>query len=82
MSLKKTVCAELSAAAPLNALIASNTSTMSISEIATAGKNPERILGMHFFNPAPRHERRGSHLRQANYDANVDLLCETDQEDR
>lgn len=76
MSLKKTVCAELSAAAPADALIASNTSTMSISEIATAGKNPERILGMHFFNPAP--VMKGVEVIYANQttDANVDLLCE------
>jgi 3-hydroxyacyl-CoA dehydrogenase len=76
MSLKKTVCAELSAAAPADTLIASNTSTMSISEIATAGTNPERILGMHFFNPAP--VMKGVEVIYANKttDANVDLLCE------
>jgi enoyl-CoA hydratase/3-hydroxyacyl-CoA dehydrogenase len=76
MSLKKTVCAELSAAAPADALIASNTSTMSISEIATAGKNPERILGMHFFNPAPVMKGVEVIYAKKTSDANVDLLCE------
>jgi len=76
MSLKKTVCAELSAAAPADALIASNTSTMSISEIATAGTNPERILGMHFFNPAPVMKGVEVIYAKKTTDANVDLLCE------
>ena len=76
MSLKKQVCAEISAAAPADALIASNTSTMSISEIATAGKNPERILGMHFFNPAPVMKGVEVIYAKKTTDANVDLLCE------
>ncbi|MDI6741728.1 MAG: 3-hydroxyacyl-CoA dehydrogenase family protein [Smithella sp.] len=76
MDLKKKVCAELSAAAPADALIASNTSTMSISEIATAGKNPERILGMHFFNPAPVMKGVEVIYAKQTTDANVDLLCE------
>jgi enoyl-CoA hydratase/3-hydroxyacyl-CoA dehydrogenase len=76
MDLKKQVCAEISAAAPADALIASNTSTMSISEIATAGKNPERILGMHFFNPAPVMKGVEVIYAKKTSDANVDLLCE------
>lgn len=76
MSLKKSVFAEISAAAPVNALLASNTSTMSISEIAEAAKNPERVLGMHFFNPAP--VMKGVEViyaKQTSDDA-VNLLCE------
>jgi len=76
MDLKKQVCAEISAAAPSDAVIASNTSTMSISEIATAGKNPERILGMHFFNPAPAMKGVEVIYAKKTTDANVDLLCE------
>jgi len=76
MDLKKQVCAEISAAAPSDAVIASNTSTMSISEIATAGKNPERILGMHFFNPAPVMKGVEVIYAKKTTDANVDLLCE------
>jgi 3-hydroxyacyl-CoA dehydrogenase len=76
MSLKKSVFAEISAAAPADALLASNTSTMSISEIASAAKNPERVLGMHFFNPAP--VMKGVEVIYANQtsDAAVNLLCE------
>jgi 3-hydroxyacyl-CoA dehydrogenase len=37
---------------PPQAVLASNTSSLSISEIATATKRPSKVLGMHFFNPA------------------------------
>jgi enoyl-CoA hydratase/3-hydroxyacyl-CoA dehydrogenase len=76
MDLKKKVFAEISAAAPADALLASNTSTMSISEIATAAKNPERVLGMHFFNPAPVMKGVEVIYAKQSTDANVDLLCE------
>ena len=76
MDLKKKVFAEISAAAPADALLASNTSTMSISEIATVAKNPERILGMHFFNPAPVMKGVEVIYAKKTTDANVDLLCE------
>ncbi|WP_436431018.1 3-hydroxyacyl-CoA dehydrogenase NAD-binding domain-containing protein, partial [Enterococcus faecium] len=42
------------AAAPVlaaNAVIATNTSALSVTEIATAVASPERVVGMHFFNP-------------------------------
>ena len=39
--------------APAHAVIASNTSTMSITEMATATNRPDKCIGMHFFNPAP-----------------------------
>lgn len=35
-------------------VLASNTSALSVTEIASATKHPERVLGMHFFNPVPR----------------------------
>lgn len=52
LSLKKKVFADLDAFAPAGAILASNTSSMSITEIASAAKKPERVVGMHFFNPA------------------------------
>jgi enoyl-CoA hydratase/3-hydroxyacyl-CoA dehydrogenase len=52
MDLKKKVFAEIDKAAPAHALLASNTSTMSISEIATATNRPDKVLGLHYFNPA------------------------------
>jgi enoyl-CoA hydratase/3-hydroxyacyl-CoA dehydrogenase len=76
MDLKKKVFSEISAAAPADALLASNTSTMSISEIGTVVKNPERILGMHFFNPAPVMKGVEVIYAKNTTDANVDLLCE------
>ena len=52
MDLKKKVFSEIDKAAPAHALLASNTSTMSISEIATATNRPGKVLGLHYFNPA------------------------------
>lgn len=52
MDLKKQVFQALDAAAPKHAILASNTSNMSITEIASATKRPEQVVGMHFFNPA------------------------------
>jgi len=52
MDLKKKVFADIDKAAPPHALLASNTSTMSISEIAEATNRPEKVLGLHYFNPA------------------------------
>lgn len=52
LDLKKKIFAQLDAFAPATAILASNTSSMSITEIASATKHPERVVGMHFFNPA------------------------------
>lgn len=54
MQLKKEVFAAASSACAQDAILATNTSTMSITEIATAVTNPERFAGMHFFNPVTR----------------------------
>ena len=52
MDLKQKVFAEIDKLAPQHALLASNTSTMSISEIAQATSRPDKVLGLHYFNPA------------------------------
>ena len=52
MQLKKDTFAEMDQAAPPHALLASNTSTMKITEIASATSRPEKVLGLHYFNPA------------------------------
>ena len=52
MDLKKQVFQALEAAAPEHAVLASNTSNMSITEIASTTKRPEQVVGFHFFNPA------------------------------
>jgi 3-hydroxybutyryl-CoA dehydrogenase len=49
--LKKTTFREVDANAPAHAIIASNTSSVSITEMASATKRPETVCGMHFFNP-------------------------------
>lgn len=51
MDLKKNVFKNLSDLSSPHTILATNTSTMSISEISSAVKNPERFVGMHFFNP-------------------------------
>jgi 3-hydroxybutyryl-CoA dehydrogenase len=50
-TLKKSVLAEADKYALAHAIIASNTSSMSITEIGAATKRPEKVCGMHFFNP-------------------------------
>jgi len=52
LELKLDVFAALDAATPGQTILASNTSALSISDIATAATRPERVIGMHFFNPA------------------------------
>ncbi len=49
--LKKSVLAEADKFAPSHAIIASNTSSISITEIGAATGRPEKVCGMHFFNP-------------------------------
>lgn len=49
--IKKSVIADLEATVAEDAVIASNTSTISITSLAEGMKNPERFVGMHFFNP-------------------------------
>ena len=51
VELKKTVFREVDNFAPPHAIIASNTSSVSITELASATKRPEKVCGMHFFNP-------------------------------
>jgi 3-hydroxybutyryl-CoA dehydrogenase len=48
---KKKVFAELDKNAPQHAILASNTSGLSITEMASVTKRPEKVVGMHFFNP-------------------------------
>jgi 3-hydroxybutyryl-CoA dehydrogenase len=52
MDLKKEVFADVEAAADEAAVIASNTSSLSVTEMAGALERPERAIGLHFFNPA------------------------------
>ena len=51
--LKKKLFKDLSDLARADAILATNTSSISITEIAAVVKHPERVVGMHFFNPVP-----------------------------
>jgi 3-hydroxybutyryl-CoA dehydrogenase len=53
MDLKKQVFKELDSLCRPEVILSSNTSSMSITEIAAATKRPDRVCGMHFFNPVP-----------------------------
>lgn len=52
MDLKRQIFADLDKICPPHAILATNTSALSISEIASCTKRPSQVLGMHFFNPA------------------------------
>ena len=51
--LKLKIFAEIDLAAPANAILASNTSSISITKIASATNRPHKVIGMHFMNPVP-----------------------------
>ncbi len=53
MSLKKEIFLKLDKLTTAETLLATNTSSLSISEIANVTNNPGRVIGMHFFNPVP-----------------------------
>ncbi|MCZ7573170.1 MAG: 3-hydroxybutyryl-CoA dehydrogenase [Ardenticatenaceae bacterium] len=53
LPLKKEIFAALDEISPSHAILASNTSSLSIAEMAAATKRPGQVLGMHFFNPVP-----------------------------
>ncbi|MBD7916184.1 3-hydroxybutyryl-CoA dehydrogenase [Clostridium sp. Sa3CUN1] len=53
MEIKKTIFAELDGICKESTILASNTSSLSITEVASATKRPDKVIGMHFFNPAP-----------------------------
>jgi 3-hydroxybutyryl-CoA dehydrogenase len=53
MELKVALFRALSAKAPAHALLGTNTSSLSVTEIAGAATDPGRVVGLHFFNPVP-----------------------------
>jgi 3-hydroxybutyryl-CoA dehydrogenase len=53
LDLKLKIFAQMDAAAPADAILASNTSSISITRIASATKRPAQVIGMHFMNPVP-----------------------------
>ncbi len=75
MDLKKKVFTELSAIVSQDAVLATNTSTMSISEIASVVKNPERFAGLHFFNPVNIMKLVEVIFGDKTSERTVDMLC-------
>ncbi len=53
LELKKSLMAELDAIVSPETVLATNTSSLSVTEISTANARPGRVVGVHFFNPAP-----------------------------
>lgn len=53
LDLKLKIFAEMDALSPENCILATNTSSISITQIAAATKRPEKVIGMHFMNPVP-----------------------------
>lgn len=53
VELKKDIFAQLDKLASPDTILASNTSSISLTEIASATQRPDKVIGMHFFNPAP-----------------------------
>jgi 3-hydroxybutyryl-CoA dehydrogenase len=76
---KRQVFADLDAIMPRHVILASNTSSISITKLAAQTKRPEQVIGMHFFNPVPVMKLveviRGLATSQASYDT-VKALAE------
>ncbi|PHI21213.1 3-hydroxybutyryl-CoA dehydrogenase [Lewinellaceae bacterium SD302] len=53
LDLKLKIFGQLDAAAPADCILATNTSSISITQIAAATKRPHKVIGMHFMNPVP-----------------------------
>jgi len=53
LDIKREIFGRLDAITPAHAILATNTSSLSVTEIAVATSRPDRVAGLHFFNPAP-----------------------------
>jgi 3-hydroxybutyryl-CoA dehydrogenase len=77
MEIKKAIFKELNEICKPECILASNTSALSITEIGVASGRPDRMIGMHFFNPVPAMKLveiiRGASTSQATYDAIKEL---------
>jgi 3-hydroxybutyryl-CoA dehydrogenase len=54
LGVKRQLFAELDRVCPPSTILATNTSTLPVSDIAAGNSRPDRVVGLHFFNPAPR----------------------------
>ncbi len=53
LDLKRSIFASLDAVTPPDTILATNTSSLSVTELSVSTNRPSRVVGMHFFNPAP-----------------------------
>ena len=53
LKIKSAIFKELDELCPEHTILASNTSSLAITQIGAATKRPDKVIGMHFFNPAP-----------------------------
>jgi len=54
LDIKRELFTELDRVCPEETILATNTSTLAVSDVAMATERPDRVLGLHFFNPAPK----------------------------
>lgn len=54
LEVKRGLFAELDRVCPDDTILATNTSTLAVTDVAMATRRPDRVVGLHFFNPAPR----------------------------
>ena len=84
MKIKKEIFAELDKICKPETILASNTSSLSITEVASATGRPEKVIGMHFFNPAPIMKLveiiKGMATSQETFDAVRELSLEIGKE--
>ncbi len=84
LEIKKSIFAELDTICKPETILASNTSSISITAIAAATKRPDRFIGMHFFNPATVMKLveviRGANTSDETYKAIYDLSVEIGKE--
>ena len=84
LEIKKSIFAELDAICKPETILASNTSSISITAIAAATKRPDKFIGMHFFNPATVMKLveviRGANTSDETYKAIHDLSVEIGKE--
>ncbi|MDP9268775.1 MAG: 3-hydroxybutyryl-CoA dehydrogenase [Acidobacteriota bacterium] len=80
---KRELFRELDAMCRPEVILASNTSSISITKLGAQTKRPERVIGMHFFNPVPMMKLveviRGLATAQATYDATRDLALKLEK---
>ena len=84
LDIKKSIFAELDKICKAETILATNTSSISITAIAAATKRPDKFIGMHFFNPATVMKLveviRGAHTSDETYKAVADLSAEIGKE--